>query len=53
VGYEEAVPIVLATYPAAAGIDSEHQIFNIIFFAVVLSIIVQGTTIGKFADFLI
>ncbi|HQJ40037.1 MAG TPA: potassium/proton antiporter [Exilispira sp.] len=51
-GLRGAVPIVLATYPAAAGIDSEHQIFNIIFFAVVLSIIVQGTTIGKFADFL-
>ncbi|HOJ64283.1 MAG TPA: potassium/proton antiporter [Spirochaetota bacterium] len=49
-GIRGAVPIVLATYPAAAGIDNEHQIFNIVFFAVTLSIILQGTTIGKLAD---
>lgn len=49
-GIRGAVPIVLATYPAAAGIDPDHEIFNIIFLAVVLSMIVQGTTIGKFAD---
>lgn len=51
-GLRGAVPIVLATYPAAAGIDEEHQIFNIVFFAVTLSILIQGTTIGWFADFL-
>lgn len=51
-GLRGAVPIVLATYPAAAGIDDEHQIFNIVFFAVTLSILIQGTTIGWFADFL-
>jgi len=49
-GLRGAVPIVLATYPAAAGIDNQHQIFNIVFFAVTLSIIIQGTTIGKLAD---
>lgn len=51
-GLRGAVPIVLATYPLAAGIDSEHQIFNIVFFAVTLSILIQGTTIGKLADIL-
>lgn len=51
-GLRGAVPIVLATYPAAAGIDDEHQIFNIVFFAVTLSILIQGTTIGWFADLL-
>ena len=51
-GLRGAVPIVLATYPVAAGIDNGHQIFNIVFFAVTLSIIIQGTTIGKFADIL-
>ncbi|MBE0432269.1 potassium/proton antiporter [candidate division WOR-3 bacterium] len=51
-GIRGAVPIVLATYPAAAGIDPEHEIFNIVFFAVTLSILVQGTTIGKLADLL-
>jgi cell volume regulation protein A len=51
-GLRGAVPIVLATYPAAAGIDDGHEIFNIVFFAVTLSILIQGTTIGKLADFL-
>ncbi len=51
-GIRGAVPIVLATYPAAVGIDKQHQIFNIVFFAVTLSILVQGSTIGKLADFL-
>jgi len=51
-GIRGAVPIVLATYPMAAGIDSNHEIFNIIFFTVVLSVIIQGSTIGKLADIL-
>lgn len=51
-GIRGAVPIVLATYPIAAGIDKQHQIFNIVFFAVTLSVFIQGTTIGKFADIL-
>ncbi len=51
-GLRGAVPIVLATYPAAAGLDNGHEIFNIVFFAVTLSIIIQGTTIGKLADIL-
>jgi len=49
-GIRGAVPIVLATYPAAAGIDNQHEIFNIVFFSVILSVIFQGTTIGKLAD---
>jgi cell volume regulation protein A len=51
-GIRGAVPIVLGTYPVAAGIDNGHQIFNTVFFAVVLSVTVQGTTIGKLADLL-
>jgi cell volume regulation protein A len=51
-GLRGAVPIVLATYPVASGLDNSHQIFNIVFFAVTLSIIIQGTTIGKLADIL-
>jgi len=50
-GLRGAVPIVLATYPAAAGIENSTEIFNTIFLAVTLSILVQGTTIGKLADF--
>ncbi len=49
-GIKGAVPIVLATYPAAAGLDPQHKIFNIVFFTVTLSILFQGTTIGKLAD---
>ncbi len=51
-GVRGSVPIVLATYPAAAGLDPGHEIFNIVFFAVVLSVLVQGTTIGKAAALL-
>jgi cell volume regulation protein A len=51
-GLRGAVPIVLATYAAARGIDNGHQIFNIVFLTVTLSIIVQGTTVGKLADLL-
>jgi cell volume regulation protein A len=51
-GIRGAVPIILATYPLAAGIEGSHQIFNIIFFAVVLSVIFQGSTICKLADVL-
>jgi cell volume regulation protein A len=40
---------VLATYPAAAGLDSGHEIFNIVFFTVALSMLVQGTTLVPLA----
>jgi len=51
-GIRGSVPIVLATYPAAAGLDPDHRIFNIIFLAVTISILVQGTSICKLADLL-
>ncbi len=51
-GIRGSVPIVLATYPLAAGLDPEKHIFSIVFFAVILSIVFQGTTIGKLAEIL-
>ncbi|HOX32130.1 MAG TPA: potassium/proton antiporter [Spirochaetales bacterium] len=48
-GIKGAVPIVLATYPAAYGLDPEGEIFNIIFFAVLLSCLVQGLSMGPLA----
>ena len=42
-GIKGAVPIVLATYPAAYNIDKNGMVFDIIFFAVFLSCIIQGT----------
>lgn len=51
-GLRGAVPVVLATYPAAANMPNANNIFNIVFFAVTLSIIVQGLSLGKFAEIL-
>jgi potassium/hydrogen antiporter len=51
-GLKGAVPIVLASYPAAYGLDPRGSIFNIIFFAVLLSCLVQGTTMVPLAKIL-
>lgn len=51
-GLRGAVPIVLATYPAAAGLAIGNEVFNLVFFAVILSIIIQGSTLGLVANWL-
>ena len=51
-GIKGAVPIVLATYPLANGLDENGFIFNSIFFAVFLSCIIQGTTLAPLARLL-
>lgn len=51
-GLRGAVPIVLATYPMAAGIPVGEDIFNLVFFAVLLSVAVQGGTLGPLARWL-
>ncbi len=51
-GLRGAVPIVLATYPMAAGIAVGEEIFNLVFFAVLLSVAVQGSTVGFLARWL-
>ncbi|MFV0338813.1 MAG: potassium/proton antiporter [Chthoniobacterales bacterium] len=51
-GLRGAVPIVLATYPAMNGIGTGNKIFNLVFFAVLLSIAIQGSTLGWLARFL-
>jgi len=48
-GLRGAVPIVLATYPMAAGIPNGQDVFNLVFFAVVLSVGIQGSTLGMLA----
>lgn len=51
-GLRGAVPIVLATYPAVAGIAVGQEVFNLVFFCVLLSIAVQGSTLGLFGRWL-
>ena len=52
VGLRGAVPIIFATYPVVADIPGSHQIFNIVFFITLLSLIFQGMTISMGARML-
>ncbi len=46
VGLRGAVPIMLATFPVLAGVPGALHVFDVVFFIVVVSALVQGTTIG-------
>jgi cell volume regulation protein A len=48
-GLRGAVPIVLATFPATAGVAGGNTIFNIVFFVVIASALLQGTTVAPLA----
>ncbi|NNJ09796.1 potassium/proton antiporter [Chloroflexales bacterium ZM16-3] len=52
VGLRGAVPIVLATFPLLAGAPHADAIFNIVFFIVISSVLLQGTTIPLVARWL-
>ena len=52
VGLRGAVPIIFATYPVIAKIEGSHQLFNIVFFITLLSLIIQGMTISSVAHWL-
>lgn len=49
VGLRGAAPIVLATFPLTASIPHAVEIFNIVFFVVIISVLLQGTTIPYLA----
>jgi len=47
-GLRGGFPIILGTFPILAGIEGGHLIFNIVFFVVLLSVLVQGSTLRPF-----
>jgi potassium/hydrogen antiporter len=49
-GLKGAVPIVLATFPMLAHIENSQLIFNVVFFVVMTSCLIQGTTITYLAE---
>jgi potassium/hydrogen antiporter len=52
VGLRGAAPILLATFPLVAGIPQGPILFDVVFFVVLLSVLVQGTTIPLVARIL-
>lgn len=52
VGLRGAVPIVFASYPIIMGVEKGETIFNIVFFVVAASVLIQGTTFSLVAKWL-
>lgn len=48
-GMRGAIPIWLATFPVIAGINESQFVFDIVFFVVVLSTVIQGSTFEPLA----
>jgi len=52
VGLRGAAPIILATFPMVAGVAASDTIFNVVFVAVIMSVLVQGPSVGFVARLL-
>ncbi|MBO7521407.1 MAG: cation:proton antiporter, partial [Opitutales bacterium] len=46
VGLKGAVPIIFATYPMLAGLEHSKVFFNVVFFITIISLLIQGSTVG-------
>jgi cell volume regulation protein A len=52
VGLRGAAPIILATFPYLAGISKADTVFHLVFFIVLTSVLIQGTSIPLVARWL-
>lgn len=52
VGLRGASPVILATFPVAAGVGRSDELFHLVFFAVLVSLLMQGTTLRWMATLL-
>lgn len=53
VGLRGAVPIIFATYALTSpGVEHARMMFNMVFFITILSLILQGTTVNRMAQWL-
>ncbi len=51
-GLRGAVPIVLATFPLTAGVPEAEMIFNLVFFVVITTVLLQGRSLTRVARWL-